>query len=757
VTIRNLEAFFHPGRIEIVGTPADAQAQAVLANLGGAQPPRGDGTAPAVAVVADPAAMSSATVRELARSDCHAIVWPCPAAPPQEVLEEARRHTTRILGPHSMGVQCHHGGVQASMLPPSRLDGTLALIAQSQSVAATAMDWARGRNIGFSWVAVTGAECDVDVADLLDYAALDHRTRAVAVEIGLIRNARKFMSAARACARAKPVVVLQTRPARSGERIPDPVRSAAFARAGMVECHSLPGLFDALAALNRLPQIHHGRVLVVSNGTGTCALGAEAATRHGLTLVQPQAQQQAAVRALVPNLGDAGGGADLGDVPAEVAVAALREYLKDQTLEAVVFLHAPLPGASHEALAAALVAAQPGPRLLTVWLGLDTALPARRLSADGGIATFTSPDAAARALRYRWDYFRNRELLTQTPAPTPGCGNADELAAWLRRRLRDGAHELRGSDARHLADACGLPLSQRHRDADTVLDLSTERHPELGLHLSVTPLLHGLRPQPGHGFMPLDNLLATRLLADAGVSAPESELTALAAALTRIGQFGMQQASLAALRCRLFARGSKVCCERHSLVASLTGQPGAERSRLVLAPYPVELTHSLEACGTRYIVRPVRPDDEPAVIRLLQSLDPETVRLRFFGFIRHFSHEMAARMTQIDYDRELALVVLPAAEPQRIVGMGTLVADPNGTRAEFAVLVDRAHLGLGLGRHMLEQFLAHARHRSIGSVFGEVLAENRPMLQLSRKLGMSAHRHSDDPGCVKVEIETAPA
>jgi RimJ/RimL family protein N-acetyltransferase/succinyl-CoA synthetase alpha subunit len=767
VSIRNLQPYFRPRRVLALGQPAGAQAAALLDRLRAGAPGlltdrlEELGSEPGVlGIVADPAALDEPVLERLAGHGCRSLIWPHPARPDPALLQAARRHTTRLLGPRSPGILHPASQLAAADLPAALPGGALALLVQSQSIASAAIDWATGRRLGFSWVAVTGGESDVDIADLLDYAALDPATRAVAVEVGRIRGARKFMSAARACARAKPVVVLQTRLADWYGKGPDPVRSAAFARAGMVECLSLPALFDAFAALHRLPPLRRARVLVVSNGSGICALGVDAVLRHGLQAADPAPAAWEAMRALVPSLKKLGGGADLGDPGIETTIAALHGFLADPDVDVILFLRSPIGADSHEAVARALAAARFDERLLTVWLGLETALPARLFSAEHGLATFTSADAAARAVRYRWEYARNRELLTQTPPRGPAAPmSAEASAAQLRRLLVRGIAEPAAAAATQLLAAYGLRSRSAGGSELLRLEVRVQRHAELGTHLALNLVVPGYAPPTGHAFAPLDPLLARRLLADAGLRSDAQVgaevLDALAMALVRVGQLALDQPLLAALRLRLLVHGHTVACEEAETRLRLDPAPPPERARLALAPYPAALAHELQRGGARYLVRPVRPDDEPALLSLLQSLDPETVRLRFFTLIRHFSHDLAARMTQIDYDRELALVILPAEAPERLVGIGTLAADPDGARAEFGVLVDQAHCGQGLGRHLLQRFLDHARSQGIAAIFGEVLAENAAMLGLARSLGFRLHALPDDPGVIHVERAVA--
>ncbi|HKY92290.1 MAG TPA: hypothetical protein VJM11_14675, partial [Nevskiaceae bacterium] len=443
MTIRNLDALFRPRAVWFLGEPSGRGQAALLDRLGRQDtvvfrharselPPAASAQVPLAAIVADSRFATAATITALGERGCRALLWPLDEPPAAEAMKAARAFTMRILGPRTAGLATPSLGLDLTLLAQAPHRGSLALITQSQSVAAAAVDWAAGRGIGFSLVAVVGGEADVDVADLLDYVALDRHTSAVAIELGAIRGARKFMSAARACARVKPTVVLQTRTRDDAGAGADPVRSAAFARAGLVEVPTLPGLFDALAALERLPVIENGRVVVASNGTALCGLAVDALIRQKLEVAAIPPEACAAIRAAVPQARFQAGAVDLGDPPADRLVTALGALSSIREADAVLYVRSPTPDASHEEVAGALAAGLPRSRLLTVWLGLESALPARRRSAEARQPTFTSPDAAARALRYRYEYSHNRVLLTQTPPRmTATVPDRKELAGML--------------------------------------------------------------------------------------------------------------------------------------------------------------------------------------------------------------------------------------------------------------------------------------------------------------------------------------
>ena len=165
---------------------------------------------------------------------------------------------------------------------------------------------------------------------------------------------------------------------------------------------------------------------------------------------------------------------------------------------------------------------------------------------------------------------------------------------------------------------------------------------------------------------------------------------------------------------------------------------GAER-RLAIRPYPAELEKEIVLrSGRRLKLRPIRPQDEPGLVDMVRRCTPEDVRLRFFG--PSVPAGLAARLSQIDYDREMALLATEpglAGAPDEVLGVVRLYADPDNHSAEYAIIVRSDLHGLGLGYVLMEEMLAYARGRGLPQVFGEVLAENHGMLNMARDLGAS--------------------
>lgn len=182
------------------------------------------------------------------------------------------------------------------------------------------------------------------------------------------------------------------------------------------------------------------------------------------------------------------------------------------------------------------------------------------------------------------------------------------------------------------------------------------------------------------------------------------------------------------------------------------GVPGR---RLAIRPYPSELEHALDLPdGSRLNLRPIRPEDEPLLLDMFGQSSREDIRLRFFAPLKEFSHTFAARLTQIDYDREMAICAMTTAAdaPEQMAGAVRLIIDPNGESAEFAVFVRTDFKGRGLGYRLMAEILGYAYGRNVGHIFGEVLAENSSMLNVAEALGFTLKRAHDDPGVVHVEL-----
>ena len=175
-----------------------------------------------------------------------------------------------------------------------------------------------------------------------------------------------------------------------------------------------------------------------------------------------------------------------------------------------------------------------------------------------------------------------------------------------------------------------------------------------------------------------------------------------------------------------------IALDARIVVRATAGQERA--ARFAIKPYPAELAIEVRHGGETLRIRPIRPQDEPLLQSFTKRLSPEDIRLRFFGPLRELSHEMAARLTQIDYDREMAFLLL---DGEQLLGVGRLAADPGFEQAEFALIVSSDRQRRGYGALLLGHVLDYAKSRGVKRVVGHILRENRRMIDLAERLGFT--------------------
>jgi acetyltransferase len=176
------------------------------------------------------------------------------------------------------------------------------------------------------------------------------------------------------------------------------------------------------------------------------------------------------------------------------------------------------------------------------------------------------------------------------------------------------------------------------------------------------------------------------------------------------------------------------------------------RKPMAVRPYPVEWEEEDEIAGIgRIVVRPIRPEDETLYAMFFSKLTPEDIRMRFFTAKPDLSFKFLARLTQIDYAREMAFVAV-AAETGELLGVSRLVADPDYTRAEYGVLVRSDLKSKGLGWRLMQTLIRYAQHEKLEELYGEVLASNTTMLRMCDEMGFHIEAEGDDAGVRDVRL-----
>ncbi len=390
----------------------------------------------------------------------------------------ARKCAMRLIGPNCLGIIMPGANLNASFSAHMPCAGNLALISQSGAIATGMVDWAAQRGVGFSGIVSIGDQLDVDLADLLDYFALDGKTRAILLYVEAIKDARKFMSAARAAARIKPVVVVKSGRMAQGATAAathtgalagsDAVYDAAFRRAGIQRVSDLRELFDCAETLGRVGSTPGKRLAMLTNGGGIGVLAIDRLVELGGIPAAIVPATRAKLDASLPRDWSGSNPIDIvGDADAARYAAALEVLLADPGNDAILVMNVQTAIASAEDIAATVTGlvgqyrqqhhrgAKP---VLAVWVGANQ--KTIELLSAAGIPNYPTEDDAVRGFMY---LVRHRELvaeLAQVPPAMPREFEPDTATARaiVAAALADDRQWLDPVEIKRLLEAYEIPM-----------------------------------------------------------------------------------------------------------------------------------------------------------------------------------------------------------------------------------------------------------------------------------------------------------
>ena len=799
--------------------------------------------APDLAVLCTPSATVPGLIEQLGRLGTRAAIVltaGLSAAQKQATLDAARPHLLRVLGPNCIGLLTPHLGLNASFAHTDALAGEVAFVSQSGALVTAVLDWAKSRRIGFSHMVSLGESADVDFGDLLDYLASDGRTRSILLYIESIKAPHKFMSAARAAARNKPVIVVKAGRAGSGVKAAashtgalagsDIVFDAAIRRAGMLRVDTLQDLFMAAETLARFGRNRDEALTLMTNGGGAGVMAADAAAAAGVALAEVSDGARDTLDAILPPNWSRANPIDIiGDAPVQRYTETLRTLLADRNSGAVLFLHAPtaIVRSDDIARACAPIARQATDRVMACWLGDAAVADARRIFTDAGVADYATPEEAVRAFALLGTYRRNQALLLEVPtASENGAPDVAKARTAIEAALAGGRDMLDELEAKAVLQAYGIPVVSTIAAAATadaavaaghglgypvalkILSPDISHKSDVGgvrLHLrdddelrqaaeQMLARVHELRPQAriagftvqtmavrplaqelivGASVDPLFGPVllfgqggtAVEVLADRAIALPPLNrvLAREVVSRTRVARL------LGGYRDHLPARLDAVCdvlmaisqmlsdlpelaeldinpllADHDGVIAldariRVSGQAAAGTARFAITPYPAELAEAVTWQGESIALRPIRPEDGTRHMAFVGQLQPHDLRMRFFSARKEMPRNELARLTQIDYAREMAFVAVRslADGAAQTLGVVRAVMDPDNVEAEFAIIVRSDLKGQGLGQLLTRKMIGYLSSRGTQHLVAYILRENEAMQKLARANGLS--------------------
>jgi acetyltransferase len=822
---------------------------------------------PDLGVIVTPAATVPGIIADLGARGCRAAVVVTAGLTRenglrQQMLDAAKPHLFRIIGPNTLGLIIPPARLNASFAHMAAEPGTIALLSQSGAIATSLIDWAADNDVGFSHIVSLGDMADVDVGDWLDLLAGDAKTRAIVMYLETVTNPRKFMSAARAAARIKPVIAVKAGRHEAAAKAAathtgalsgaDRVIDAALSRAGLLRVEGLAELFDAAEITARFPPLEKNRVAIVTNGGGAGVLAVDQlADRQGvLAELSPETLQQ--LDALLPPTWSHANPVDIiGDASAERYRAAVKAVASDAGVDALMVLNCPTGLALPAAAASAVAGLTDGGRIngkpvITSWLGERTAREARGILQDAGIPSFATPADAARALSYLAEWSRTQRALMRVPSSRgeDAAGARSAVLAIFRKAAAEARSMLTEPEAKAAIDAYGIKvpetiiakspaeakraaakllehsekvvvkllskaISHKSDVGGVVLDIETPERAgqaarDMGKRVSagapgtdiegytVQPmavrrqaqeLILGMHRDPIFGpailfgaggvaveviddtavaLPPLDDVLAGdliertrigRLLAGFRDRKP-ADRKAITSALNGLSQMIVDFPCIVSVDINPLladSDGAIALDARIEIDPTEVEQEGPNPD-LAIRPYPAGWEKEFSSDGDDFYMRPIEPADIALYPAFMAKVSPADIRLRFLAPRKSFPDEMLKRLTQLDYDRDMAFVVLEKPHGS-LAGVGRLSSDPDRVRAEYALLVRTDLQGRGIGWQLLQQIVAYAKAERIGWIEGIVLEENTGMLTMCREFGFTVAQKADEPGLMLVTLD----
>jgi acetyltransferase len=805
-----------------------------------------------LAVVATPARSVPVVVEECGRAGVEGVV--IISAGFKEIGEEGtqleseidrirKKYGMRIMGPNCLGFVRPPLDFNATFLRGKAPPGNIAFISQSGALGSAILDWAVSAGIGFSMFASLGSMLDVDFGDMIDFLGDDEATRSILIYMEGVGNARKFMSAARAFARRKPIIILK--PGRFTESAKaahshtgamagdDAVYEAAFRRAGVVRVGEIAELFDAAEVLDSKKLPGGPRLAIVTSAGGPGVMATDALIHLGGELAELSDESMKQLNAFLPPYWSKANPVDLlGDATVDRFTKALTICLGDPMVDGVLVIYTPTDSAPSTQVAHAVAdsARNAWKPVIATWMGGEDVEEGRHIFVENSIPHYDTPEEAVRTYVNMWRYKRHLDQLYETPDELPAhiAPSKDHLKGLVKMALGEGRTLLNEAESKDFLMTYGIPVTPAqvaqdpeaavsmaekvgypvvikivspdisHKsdvggvvmgidssavlkgayekmiqtvkkraptavitgvavekmvtDVDYQLILGTKKDKDFG-----SVILFGMGGTTAEfikdfsiGLPPLNQTLAKMLMQDTKVykmlqgfrGKPPADFEGLEEILVNFSNLIVDFPEIAEIDInplavsngKASALDARIVIDRNYDATGRSAYP-----HLIITPYPTRYTTPWQLSdGTEVLLRPIRPEDEPAEHEMLSSLSQKTSRTRFFSAFKDISHEWLILFCNIDYDRHMAIVAeMEENGRKRMIGVARLIMDQDLTSGEVAVLVQDRFQGKHLGTKFVAMLIGIARERGLEEVRADVLTENERMLNVFRRLGFT--------------------
>ena len=390
----------------------------------------------------------------------------------KQLLQIKKRYSMRIVGPNCVGFILPYLNLNATFATSMPLKGNIALFSQSGAICGAILDWAAAANVGFSSFISVGSMMDVDFGDLIDYFGMDIHTRSIVLYIESITDAKKFMSAARSFARAKPIIVIKSGRYQEGAKAAsshtgamageDAIYNAAFKRAGIVRVKHISDLFNCSSILAKQPRPTGSNIAIVTNAGGPGVLATDAIIENGgkLADLAPETMDQLN-EFLPPHWSKANPIDIIGDADEDKYQKAIEICLNDKHIDGLLTICVPQVVTDPKILSDRIIdlSKKTTKPILVSYPGEESVYHARLLLNRNNIPTYATPEEAVESYMYLYNYAKNLELMYETPAERdikPSPSNQEKLKNMFKRALDEGRTILNEDESKEFLKMYGI-------------------------------------------------------------------------------------------------------------------------------------------------------------------------------------------------------------------------------------------------------------------------------------------------------------
>ena len=394
----------------------------------------------------------------------------------KELKKIKEKYNMRLVGPNCVGFILPYLNLNATFAESMPEKGNIALISQSGAVCGAILDWAAAAKVGFSAFASVGSMLDVDFGDLIDYFGMDIHTRSIVIYIESITDARKFMSAARSFARAKPVIVIKSGRFKEGAKAAtshtgalageDVIYDAAFNRAGAVRVKDIRDLFNCSSILAKQPRPTGPNIAIITNAGGPGVLATDSIIEKGGKLAKLSGKTIEELNKFLPAHWSKANPVDIiGDGDEERYQKAIEICLEDKNVDGILVLCVPQVMANPKKLADRIIdiSLRTTKPILTSFIGEETVYHARQHLNRNNVPSYSSPDEAVEAYMYLYHYARGLELLYETPEEIiikTSKSNKVIIGDILKSAVEEKRNTLSEKESKTLLELYGIKTTQ---------------------------------------------------------------------------------------------------------------------------------------------------------------------------------------------------------------------------------------------------------------------------------------------------------